>query len=420
MSVVVVGLNHRTVPLGLLELMAVPPAGLAKALRDLQDRSNVVEAVLLSTCMRTEVYVEAERFHGAIADIRSFLAEHSGVAPDEFSDHLYSYYDEVAVSHLFEVAAGLDSAVVGESEVLGQVRAAWESAQAEGSAGPALSNLFRHAVEVGKRARTETAVGRGATSVSQAAVAMAAGVLGGLRGRSVLVIGAGEMGEGVATALAARGASPLLVANRSRQRALEVSGRVGGTAVAFDEAAARLAEVDVVLACTGSPHALLGAEEVEAAMAVRAGRPLLLVDAALPRDIDPAASAVSGVTLLDMDDLRAFAAAGLSGRRAEVDKVRAIIAEEVARHAALASARTVAPLVATLHQRFEELRQAELDRLAGRLAGLDERQREAVDALTKGLMAKLLHAPTVQLKETAGSPRGERLAEALRALFELG
>jgi glutamyl-tRNA reductase len=418
-SVVVVGLNHRTVPLELLERMTVADATLPKALHDLRSRPSVLEAVVLSTCMRTEVYVETDRYHAAAGDVRNFLAELSGAPPEAFSDHVYDYYDDAAVAHLFGVAAGLDSAVLGEGEILGQVRTAWEHARAEDAAGPVLSSLFRHALEVGKRARTETAIARGVTSLAAAAVAMAADAVGSLAELAVLVVGTGEMGEGMALSLAARGVGRMIVASRSESRAEALATRVGGTAVSMDEVAGHLGVVDVMLTGTGAPGVLLSVDEAAAALARRGGRPLLIVDIAVPRDVDPGVRGLAGVRLLDMDDLVAFAEAGMAVRRGEIDTVRAIVAEEVERFTDVSTARTVAPLVAALHERGEKLRQAELDRLAGRLAGLDERQRRAIETLTRGLVAKLLHEPTVRLKAEAGTPRGERLAEALRSLFEL-
>ncbi|HEX2062961.1 MAG TPA: glutamyl-tRNA reductase [Acidimicrobiales bacterium] len=420
MSVIVVGLNHRTVPLAVLERMTVSDARLPKALAELRSRDHLDEAVVLSTCMRTEIYVAAERFHGALADVRDFLTELSFSHPDEFVDHLYSFYEDAAVGHLFRVASGLDSAVVGESEVLGQVRSAWERAEEEGAAGPQLRALFRHAVEVGKRARSETAIARGTTSVSQAAVAMAARRIGSLEGKRILVLGAGDMGEGMAVALATSpGVAEVLVANRTWQKAVALAARVGGRAVQLGGLASALEEADVVLTSTGAPSVLLDAADLAPAVAARDGRPLLVVDVAVPRDVDPGVAQLEGVTLLDMDDLKAFAEAGLSGRRREEVRVQAIIDEELERYSAVSTAREMAPLIAAVRHRAEELRQAELERFAGRLAELDPRQREAVEALTRGILGKLLHEPTVRLKDAAGSPRGDRLAEALRVLFDL-
>ena len=420
MSVLVVGLNHRTVPLEILERMTVSDAGLPKALADLGGRDNLGEVVVLSTCMRTEVYATAERFHGAVVDVRNFLAEVGFTAPEDFADHLYSYYAEAAAAHLFRVVSGLDSAVVGESEIQGQVREAWEAAAAEGSSGAVLAGLFRHAIEVGKRARSETAIGRGTTSVSQAAVQMAAQRLGTLEGRRILVLGAGDMGEGMAVALAATpGLADVMVANRSWAGAVALANRVGGRPVALGALGTALEEADLLLTSTASPSVLLHADDLAPVMATRAGRPLLVVDIAVPRDVDPGVGELPGVTLLDMDDLRAFADAGLAGRRREMARVQAIVDDEVERYRAVATARELAPLVVALRRRGEELRAAEVERFSAKLAGLDPEQREAVEALTRSLLAKVLHEPTVRIKEAAGSPKADRLAEALRALFDL-
>lgn len=420
MSVIVVGLNHRTVPLEMLERMTVSEAGLPKALHDLRSRANLSEAVLLSTCNRTEIYAVAERYHGAIGDVRNFLAELSFAAPEAFTDHLYAYHDATAVAHLFKVASGLDSAVVGESEILGQVRAAWELAAEENATGPVLERLFRHAVEVGKRARTETGIARGTTSVSQAAVAMAADRLGSLEGRTILVLGAGEMGEGMAKALAASpGVAEVLVSNRTWQKATELAEKVGGQPVALGALAAALDRADLLLASTGAPGVIVEAADLAPVMARRPTRPLLIVDVAVPRDVDHAVGELPGVTLLDMDDLRAFADAGVAERRRELVKVQEIIDDEVVRYERAASVHDVAPLIAELRARAEAIRSSELERHRARFADLDPRERQAVESLTRGIVNKLLHDPTVRLREEAGTARGERLAEVLRTLFDL-
>jgi len=421
MSVIVVGLSHHTVPLELLERMTVDDASLPKALASLQGREHLSEVVVLSTCLRTEIYAVAEGFHGAMGDARNFLAEFGSCPPEDFADHLYTFYGEAAASHLFEVASGLDSAVLGESEILGQVRDAWERAQAEGGAGPTLSVLFRHALEAGKRARSETRIARGTTSMSQAAVALAAERLGGsLEGRRVLLFGAGDMSEGMAGALAATpGVDEVLVANRTWAKAALLARRVGGRAVEHGALGAALEEVDVILTCTGSPTVILEAADLAPVLPARHGRPLLIVDVAVPRDVDPGVAELAGVTLLDMDDLRAYAEEGMVGRRREVARVRALVADEVDRWVSVTTGREAAPLIGALRAKAEEVRKAELDRLRARLQGLDARQQDAVEAVTRGVLAKLLHEPTVRLKDAAGSPRGERLAEALRALFDL-
>tara|TARA_B100000686_G_C16744287_1_gene948480 strand:- start:445 stop:1704 length:1260 start_codon:yes stop_codon:yes gene_type:complete len=418
-SVVVVGLNHRNVPLDLFERIAVAPSRLSKILADLTLRENVTEAVVLSTCNRIEVYAFAERFHGACEDITDSLAAVSHVGSEEFCDRLTGLYDADAARHLFCVASGLDSAVLGEHEILGQVRSSWEIAAEEQTAGPVLNPLFRHALEVGKRVRTETAISRNITSVSQAAVAMAEKRLGGLSGRRVLIVGAGEMGEGMARALHSGGVTDVLVANRTWQRAVETASRLNGTAVRLDELPQYLTDVDVLLTSTGATSLILEYGDLDEVVARRNGSNLLIVDIAVPRDVDPAAGELDGVTLLDMDDIRAFAEAGIRKRQKEIKAVQAIIDMELDRYVDQSTARSVAPVIAEFRGRVDEVRIAEIERLAGRLASLDKSQQEAVETLVTGIIGKLLHEPTVRLKDAAGTARGERLAEALRDLFDL-
>ncbi|MFM8268286.1 MAG: glutamyl-tRNA reductase [Ilumatobacteraceae bacterium] len=417
MSIVVIGLNHRTAPIALLERVSLTGDALRKSVGGLVERQNIREALVLSTCNRTEVIAVAERFHGAYADIRDFFCELGGLDPDQLHDHLYSQHDDAAVRHLFEVAAGLESVVLGESEILGQVRTAWEIAQAEGGAKATLNLLMRHAVETGKRARTETSIGRHTASVSHAAVEMVDERFGGVRGRRVLVVGAGDMGEGVAVALVGAGATDIVVTNRTADRAMQLAQRVGGVLVPFGELDEALASADVLVTCTGAGSTIIDRELIGAS---RAHRPLLIVDIAVPRDVASDVTSVDGVTLLNLDDLRDWAARGRALRAAEADKVREIVDEEVERFAFESTARQAAPLVAQLYERAEGIRQAELDRFASRLSSLDPAQRDAVDALSRGIVAKLLHQVSVRLKDDAGTPQGERNSAAVRDLFDLG
>jgi glutamyl-tRNA reductase len=417
-----VGLSQRTAgSLDLLERMALAEVDLPKALGALLDSPNLSEAVVLSTCARTEVYAHVERFHGAVDDVRSFLADLGGETLDALDPHLYCHFEDAAAEHLFCVAAGVDSPVLGESEVLSQVRSAWERAREEGAAGPVLSELFRHAVEAGKRARSETGIARGITSVSQAAVALAAHHLGeSANGATILVVGAGEMGEGMLAALASSPwAGRVMVSNRTWKKAVDLAKAVGGSPVDLGDLARALESADLVLTSAGASTVILEASDLQPVLERRRGRSLLVVDVAVPRNVEPAVGDLDGVTLLDMDDLSRFAESGLSGRRRELARVAAIVSEEVERYTASATAREVAPIVTALRRRAEEVRARELERFRGRLGSLGPREAEAVEALTSGIIGKLLHEPTVRLKEAAGSPRGERLAEALRSLFDL-
>jgi glutamyl-tRNA reductase len=417
MSIIVVGVNHRSGPLSLLERVTVPSASVPKAITGLAARDNVREVAVLSTCNRTEIYAVAERLHGAYADIRDFLCDLGGLHPDDLHPYLFTQHDEAAVAHLFEVVAGLDSAVVGESEILGQVRSAWEIAQAEGGARTTLNLLFRKALEVGKRARTETTIGRGTASVSHAAVEMAVDRLGALSGKRVLVVGAGAMGEGITVALHRAGAEEILVANRTAARGVELAERVGALAVGFDRLPEALGVADLVLTCTGAGSPVLTAELLSTARA--STRPLLIVDIAVPRDVHPDVGQLPNVSVADLDDLRDWADRGRAHRLGEVERVREIVRDEVERFGADATALQAAPLVASLRERAEVLRAVELERYASRLAGLDEAQRDAVEALTRGIVAKLLHQPSIRLKQQAGTPQGERNAAAVADLFDL-
>ncbi len=419
MSIVVIGVNHRTGPLALLERLSIPADAQGKAIAGLVSRHNIREAVVLSTCNRTEIYAVAERFHGAYADIRDFLCDLAGLGADDLHPHLYSQHDDAAVTHLFEVAAGLDSAVLGESEILGQVRSAWELAQEEGGTKATLNLLFRHAIETGKRARTETSIGRGTTSVSYAAVEMATERLGSLVGRRVLVIGAGEMGEGIAAALVHAGANDIVVANRTAARAEQLADRIGGRVVPFSDLSSALAGADVVLTCTGAGSTLIDFHLLESSR-VRSSAPLLIVDIAVPRDVAPEVTQLPGVTLLNLDDLRDWAGRALLLRAEEALLVNDIVSEEVERFAVESTARQAAPLVAQLRQRAEAVRLSEIERFSARLASLDDAQRAALEAVTKGIIAKLLHSPSVKLKDDAGTPQGERNAATVRDLFDLG
>jgi len=418
-SIVVFGVNHRTGPLALLERVTIADDAIAKTVHGLMSRPNLREVVVLSTCNRTEVYAVAEKFHGAYGDLRDFFCDLGGFSADELIPHVYSQHDDAAISHLFEVASGLDSAVLGESEILGQVRIAWERSQREGGALSTLNLLFRHAIETGKRARTETSIGRHTASVSHAAVDMARESLGAIDGMTVLVVGAGDMGEGVTVALADSGVGQVLVTNRTIAKAQALADRVSGSVTEFYRLAESLCEADVVVTRTGAGSTVIDADMVKNAMLQRPDRPLFIVDIAVPRDVDSDVANIDGVTLLDLDNLRDWAARGQAQRATEALAVRDIIVQEIERFNMETTARQAAPLVAQLHERAEAVRAAEIDRQSKKLSLLTPEQQDAVDAVTKGIVAKLLHDMSVRLKDDAGTPRGERNSAAVRDLFDL-
>ncbi|HVL97996.1 MAG TPA: glutamyl-tRNA reductase [Egibacteraceae bacterium] len=425
MPLLVLGLNYKTAPVGLLERVAVAPEGVPKALASLAQREHVREAAVLSTCNRVEVYASVSRFHGGMADLRRFFAEWGGVAPEDFVDLAYDHYDDKAARHLFSVTAGLDSMVVGERQIQLQVKQAFADAEAEGTAGRMLSSLFRRALRVGKRARRETAISAGASSMVDVGLDAARRVLGHLDGSTVLVVGAGKMGGMGADRLSGV-AARILVANRTPDRAERLAARVDGEVVALGRLADGLAVADLVLCSTGASTPVVDHDTVAEAMRRRPERPLVLVDLAVPRDVDAACAGLPSVSVLDIDAIRTLTDGGGSvpaggapgGLGAEVERGRAIVEEEAERFAAWTRSVRVEPTVAALRGRAEQVRVAELGRLAPRLADLDERERAAVDALTRGIVNTLLHEPTIRLKALADRS-GDAHAAALRELFDL-
>jgi glutamyl-tRNA reductase len=418
MSIVVLGVNYHTSPVTLLEKVMIPVPALSEALRVLSSHSDIREVVVLSTCNRTEVYAVAERFHGAHDDILEFLCETSGLSADDITPHLYSQFDDDAVVHLFEVAAGIDSAVLGETEIVGQVRDAWDFAMKQGTSRSTLNLLFRYALESGKRARTETGISRSTASVAHAAVEMAEEILGTLSGKRVLVVGAGEMGEGVAGALSRAGTESITVLNRTVSRAEALAEKIGARVSEFESLETELFTADVVLACTGAGGVIIDHELMSR---VRNGvaTPLLVVDIALPRDVAASVAELPGVTLRDLDHLSDWAQRGIDKRASEVGQVREIIGEEVKRFLLDQTQRQAAPLVAQLREVVESIRTAEMERFESALAAMTPEQRELVESISHGIINKMLHAPSVRLREAAGTPQGERLSAAVRDLFSL-
>lgn len=424
MPIVLVGLNHRTAPISLLERLTIPEESLPKALAQLATYEHVLEGVVLSTCNRIEACAVVTKYHGGAQDLRNFLSEFCHVAPEEFTDHLYTYHDEGAVRHLFRVAAGIDSMVVGESEVLGQIKRAFRAASEEGAVGRVLGHAFRQGLHVGKRARTETAIGRNPVSVSSAAVELARSASPGRSlagpGRRVVVVGAGTMGRLAVQALTQAGASGVTVISRSEARAADLAVSSGADARRIGELEDVVAGADIVICATTSPGIVLDRGLVERAVARRpSGTPLFIVDIAVPRDVDPACADVANVVLRDIDDLRAVVENSKDNRLAEVAKVEEIVAEEVKRFVQWERATEIAPAIATVVARADEMRRAEIARMEARLRDLPPAEREAIEQLTRRIVAKLLHRPLDVAKELASSKQGHVYLQALRELFEL-
>jgi glutamyl-tRNA reductase len=439
MSVLVVGLSHKSAPVATLERAALTGEALGKLLGDVFDASDVAGSFVVRTCNRVEVYAEVDKFHGSVSAISELLARHAAVPLAELTPHLYVHYEDRAIQHLLSVACGLDSMVIGESQILGQVRRALRTAGEQGTLGRALSDLGSLALRAGKRAHAETGIDRAGASLVSVGLAAGARRLdpaapevwddfaadGSLAGRSVLVVGAGSMSS-LAVATAARmGAARIVVANRSGGRAQRLAATVPGTVAAaaadLSRLAAEIAAADLVVSCTGAPGHVISADAVAAARSTatgpRSSRPLVLIDLALPRDIDPAAAGVPGVTLLDLETIDQ--APGGGAHDEDVAAVRRILAEELAAQVSADRAARVAPTVVALRAKAAEVVDAELARLTGRLGDVDARARREIAQSMRRIVDKLLHAPTVRVKELAGSPGGDSYEAVLRVLFDL-
>jgi glutamyl-tRNA reductase len=421
MPVIVVGLNHRSSPVDLLERLSIPDEDLSKALHSLVTYEHVLEGAVLSTCNRTEVYALVSKFHGGAQDLRNFLAEFCHIAPEDFVDHLYTYHDDAAVSHLFRVASGIDSMIVGESEILGQVRRAFQHAYDEGAARSVLGTAFRRALRVGKRARTETAIGRNPVSISSAAVDLAKKAFDGdLSGRKVAIIGAGKMGGLTARALVRSGATDVTVVNRTEERAQEVAELLDAKVQTIDALAEVLRTVDIAISSTMASQPLIDRDLAESVVSQRKAKsPLLIVDIAVPRDVEPSVGELDGIVLRDIDALKDVVETGRGGRLAEVAKVEVIIEAELERFLEWERTSDFKPTAAALVAKADEVRAAELERALNKLGTVTDRQRDAIDHLTRRLVAKLLHGPLAKARDASTVKKGYFYVSTLRDLFDL-
>jgi len=417
MSVLVVGLSHRTAPVALLERAALAGDAQAKLLADVAATEHTAEALVLSTCNRVEVYADVDKFHGALTDLSELLARYAGVPLESLTPHLYVHYEDRAVAHLFSVVCGLDSMVVGESQIVGQVKHALRLAQAAGTTSRVLSGLVQQALRVGKRARTETGIDRAGRSLVTAGLAEAVRELGTLTEHEVLVVGAGSMSSLAAIVASQTGARSVVVANRTLEHAQRLAASVGGRAIALDQLQEAFVTADLVISCTGAVGHVVEAGAVAAAQQRRNGRPLVLLDLALPRDVEPAVHDIDGVLVVDLETL----ASTLSDTEhvADVEATKEIVADEVAAFLGWQRASSVAPTVVALRGMAEDVVVAELVRLAGRAPDLDDRTRVEIESTVRRVVDKLLHAPTVRVKQFAEEPGGQSYADALSRLFDL-
>lgn len=408
MSYLVVGISHRSAEISVLERVALDPDAATKLALAVQQTLAVTESAVLATCNRTEVYANVDRFHAGMDEVTAILADVTGVPLLDLAEHLYVHFEEGAVSHLFQVAVGLDSMIVGESQILGQLKDTLRIGQDLETIGSGLNPLFQHALRVGKRARTET----GIDSAGRSVVSAGLDAVGGYAGRRALVVGAGSMASLAAQTLLAGGAASVTIANRNYDRAVALADRIGGTAIKLADVPSALGEADLVVSCTGARGVVLTEEMVRAAAD---GRPLGVLDIALPRDVDPAAARIAGVTLVTLADLAGTA----GGSEHDIDEVRRIVGEETGAFEATRRAASVLPTVVALRTMASGLVDAELARLDRRLPGLDEAQRGEVARTIRRVVDKVLHTPTVRVKELAADPGGPTYADALRELFAL-
>ncbi|WP_433513360.1 glutamyl-tRNA reductase [Nonomuraea sp. CA-143628] len=405
MSLLTIGLSHRTAPVAMLERVSVSGEALVKLLHDVQQDVCVAEAMVVSTCNRVEVYAAVDRFHGAVTAISRLLGVHSGVPVEELQPHLYVHYEDQAVEHLFAMACGLDSMVVGEGQILGQVRRALTLAQKQGTIGATLNELVQQALRVGKRAHADTDIDKAGASLVTAGLALA----GDLAGRRALVVGAGSMSSLAATTLARAGVTDIVVANRTFERGVRLAASVGGRAVEFAAVPRELATADIVISCTGGGRHVITPDIVPPGT--------FLLDLALPHDIDPAVREVPGVTLVDLETIQE---SGIGSREGDtVDSVRRLVAEELAAFLTAERAAKVTPTVVALRSKAATVVEAELGRLLMRMPQLDGKARDEVAQTVQRVVDKLLHEPTVRVKQLATSPGGDHYAEALRELFDL-
>jgi glutamyl-tRNA reductase len=418
MRLYAIGLSHRTAPVELRECVDFARGGLEQALAALAARTIGREAVILSTCNRAEIYAVGE--NDTTADgIRRFFSEYHNLPHEQMADHLYVRSGADAARHLFRVAAGLDSLVVGEPQILGQVKAAYAAAH-EGRFTAALMNrLFHSAFAAGKRVRSETGLGEGAVSVSYAAIALARKIFGDLKGRSVLILGAGEMAKLTGVHLQAQQVKQITIASRTLLAAQNLATPLGGTAVSWDALDSALHGADIVVTATGASEPVLTRARLEEAMRPRRGRALFIIDIALPRDVDASAGDLDQVFLYNIDDLQAIVQENLARRTAELTRAEAIVEEEVAKFVAWMQSREIVPTVVALRQRFEAIRQAELARLEPKLTGLPPEARTRVEEITRLIVEKLLLTPTEQLKSVSDEAMIVAYADALNRLFSL-
>ncbi|MFF2480569.1 glutamyl-tRNA reductase [Paenibacillus sp. NPDC058071] len=419
MHIIVVGLNYRTAPVEVRERFAVAEKELTEAIKQFKQTSSIMECVIVATCNRTELYAVVDRHHLCGHYIRSFMEQWFKLPRQQFTNHLYMYEDTKAIEHLFRVTSGLDSMVIGETQILGQVKDAFAVAQQEKTTGTLFNMLFKQAVTMAKRAHSDTTIGESAVSVSYAAVELGKRIFGQFNKKSVMVVGAGETGELTAKHLYANGADRVIVVNRTYERAAQLASKFNGTAYSIEEAADRLHEVDIVISSTGAEGYVLDRQAVAAAMKRRKSKPLFMIDIAVPRDLDPSIAAIDNVFLYDIDDLEGIVESNLEHRRQEAAKIEPMIQEEIRSFEQWYKTLGVVPLIRALQSKAADIHQETMASMHNKLPDLDEHELKVISKLTKSIVNQMMQDPILRIKEMAGEKRADDAMDMFVKLFAL-
>ncbi len=415
MNFQLIGVNHNSAPLEVRERLAVPEAQLPDAIGALVKQPGVEEGMVISTCNRVELLTSSNH----VADLHGFLRSYFGVSSDAIRPHIYEFQEREAVRHVFRVAASLDSMVVGEPQILGQVKEAYAVARGLGAVHSALEALLSRAFAVAKKVRSETSIGSSSVSIASVAVQMAEKIFGSLEGKTIYLIGAGKMAELAARHLIGHGAGRIIISNRTHERAVQLAEAFGGEAIPFDQWQETAQSADIILTSTGATEPLFRKEHGEKLRAKRRNRPVFFIDIAVPRNVDPAVNKLDGLFVYDVDDLQSIASSNSTERRKEAERAEKIVEVEVDRFAARMKSLAVVPTILSLQEYCETIRQAEIDRIRGKLGKITPEQEAAIDGMTRGIINKLLHTPITTLKSTAAHPEAETIHEMIRRLFNL-
>jgi glutamyl-tRNA reductase len=417
MNLALVGINHRTAPVEVRERMNIPEARLEEAVADLANRDGITEGLILSTCNRVEVIANAQNDVAAEPVIRRFLADHHRCDLSAYEPHFYRYRQQEVIEHLFRVASSLDSMIVGEPQILGQLKQAYNVARQAGALNGTLNEIVLQALTVARKVRRDTAIGASAVSVSYAAVELARKIFRDLTGTTIFVIGAGKMSEIAAKNLIRSGASAIFVSNRTYERATELAQAFHGTAIRFEELFDNVHKADIVICSTSAPHYVIHREHAEKWLTARKNRPIFFIDISVPRNVDPAINQLDNAFVYDIDDLGQVVEANKKQREREASWAEEIVQDEVQKAMRRLASREVVPTIVALEHRLENIRESELERYRGRLNALTPQQREAVEALTKGILNKILHGPITELKSGAGRPEQSSVVQVVRKIF---